>query len=85
MTVLGQSNVASVVKLAAGDYRITFTTPMPSAVYAVNVTGYRDGGNLVYGGLRGELPTAATVRVGVGQEGSPTGVDRERVSVTVFC
>ena len=87
MTVLGQSNVASVVKLAAGDYRITFTTPMPSAVYAVNVTGYREapGGNVVYGGLRSELPTAATVRVGVGQEGSPTGVDRERVSVTVFC
>ena len=87
MTILGQSNVASVVRLGAGDYRITFTIPMPSAFYAVNVTGYREapGGNLVYSSMKTELPTASTVRVGTGHEGSPGGVDRERVSVTVFC
>lgn len=85
--ILGSANVASVTKLGAGDYRITFTTAMDSEFYAVNVSGYRDvvWGNVVYACLRGELPTTTTVRVGVGREGAPTGVDNERVCVTVFC
>ena len=85
--ILGSANVTSVTKLGTGDYRITFTTAMASEFYAVNVSGYREaaGGNVVYAGLRGELPTTTTVRVGVGQEGSPIGVDKERVCVAVFC
>lgn len=84
MTIFEGKNVASVYKVASGDYRITFTTALPSAHYGVSVIALRPSGNIPYASLRGEYPTSTTCRVGIGQEGAPTGANFDRVSVSVF-
>lgn len=84
MEIFESRNVASVYKVGNGDYRITFITPMPSAYYAVTVISYRLSGNLPYSSLKGELPSAESVRIGTGQEGSPGGGNYDRVSASVF-
>lgn len=84
MTILEGKNVAAVYKVATGDYRITFTTALPSAHYGVSVIALRPSGNVPYASLRGEYPTSTACRVGIGQEGAPTGANFDRVYVSVF-
>ena len=41
-TIYASGNVASVSKISTGVYRVTFTTPMPSANYCVSGSGQYD-------------------------------------------
>lgn len=43
IAIRGSGNVSSVTDLGSGNYRIAFTTPLPSANYAVVVTSSGDG------------------------------------------
>lgn len=39
LVINGQGNIASIVRLGAGDYEVTFTQPMPTANYAIGGNG----------------------------------------------
>jgi hypothetical protein len=85
-------NIASVVRIGAGKYTITFTTPMPTANYTVSVAGTTVSGGTLVGGFiydsaaGGSDPTTTTLTVaGIYQSGSSllTG-DLQRCDVVVF-
>ena len=93
-TILAGGNVSSVSRLGTGMYRITFTTPMPSASYAVSGSGQWDesGGNagIPCVGVR-RYPGAMTTTTLDIVSGdlfttnlSAIGTDAYRVSVSVF-
>lgn len=85
-------NIASVVRIGAGKYTITFTTPMPTANYTIAVSGTTVSGGTLIGGFiydsaaGGFDPTTTTLTVaGIYQSGSSllTG-DLQRCDVVVF-
>jgi hypothetical protein len=63
--IRASGNVASVVRNGAGDYTITFTTPMPDANFAVNYTAQGAGGSgpLITGPAVSYTPIATQVRL----------------------
>jgi hypothetical protein len=62
--IRASGNVSSVTRNDTGDYTVNFTTAMPDANYAVNVTASSDGW---VGSTRQQLtaPTTSAVRIGV--------------------
>jgi hypothetical protein len=82
--IRASGNVTSVLRNAAGDYTITFTTPMANANYAVNATGGdwtpATGGGGGMATSSATAPTTAAVRVVV----QNSATDQARASVTIF-
>ena len=62
--ITASGNVSGVVRNSAGNYTITFATPMPDANYAVNVTAANvPGTGQTVGQLTTTAPTTTTVAV----------------------
>lgn len=88
--IRASGNVTSVLRNAAGDYTVTFTTAMSDANYCVNVTGQRGDGTAsasfsgVYGqASNGYSPTSSTVRV-VTYTSASTLMDYPAIFVSVI-
>jgi hypothetical protein len=94
-TIRASGNVTSVTRNSAGDYTINFTTAMPDANYAVNITGLSataTDGRAAYfvKGVRstGTPSTQTTSAVGVQSVDAGTGgwaaIDAGYVCVAIF-
>lgn len=90
-TAAAGSNIASITKNGTGDYTINFTTAMPSANYAVAITGANSGSLAVTGVVdTTTAPTASAVRIQLtyyswpASTASAGATDSSRVSVIVF-
>lgn len=79
--IRASGNVTSVLRNGTGDYTITFTTAMPDANYAVQLTTL----NVSYANIEGTSTNvlASSVRVGL-RNSAGTSVDRETVCVSIF-
>jgi hypothetical protein len=83
-TILKSYNVASVSRIAAGSYTVTFTNGMPDANYCVNCTAQTNGGSFGVGGLESGTPqTTSAVTVAV-STASNTRFDPPSCHVTIF-
>lgn len=91
-TILSASNIASVSRISTGVFRLTFTTNMPNANYAVVGTGRSSNiGRVLIVSLEDTFtPTVSTFGIEMcnlsASAGSPNTSldDSERVSVVVF-
>ena len=87
--IRGSGNVSSVLRNGAGDYTITFTTPMPDANYAATTGWTNTGVNTSFDGsafiFSAASVTASSVRVFASQ-GVTAGVgeEAEYFAVAIF-
>jgi hypothetical protein len=83
--IRASGNVTSVLKNATGDYTITFTTALPDANYAVNLTARITATGIaptVFNLLTSTTPTASLFRVCTDRNGvGPVDVEYNFVSV----
>jgi hypothetical protein len=87
MTIRAGFNVASVVKVAAGVWNISFATPMPHADYVVTGQAQDGGGNALFKvhGTPTGAPVSKTVnQVQVTWSGGGSGYDNAHVHALVF-
>ena len=87
-------NVASITDLAAGEYQVNFTTAMPDANFATNVTsstnnGYDSDGfslSAVLSNVATPHATTSYVRVGTAMAANGNGSDvgAASMNVTIF-
>ena len=85
-TIRASGGVSSVSDNGAGNYTINFTTAMPDANYAPNITASRDGvaqGN-AYNGPVHESLTASAYQLITYQYGGYNFADRQIVTVAIF-
>jgi hypothetical protein len=79
-------NVSSILDNGAGNYTINFTTAMPDANYAPNITASRDGsaqGNVYNGPVHESLTASAYQLITYGYGGYNFG-DHQIVTVAIF-
>jgi hypothetical protein len=90
--IRASGNVTSVLRNAAGDYTVTFTTAMPDANYSWSVSGHRGDGASVGTGMSGAYSTSSnaytsatttTLRV-VTNTGAGSGIDWPAVCMSIF-
>lgn len=82
VSILASANVSSITDNGTGDYRVNFTTNMPSTSYAVVCAAYRSGGvnNIIcaYGATTVSSVPVYTFTVG------NTYTDASTLSVAIF-
>ena len=82
-TIRGSGNVSSVTRNGTGDYQINFTTSMPDANYASNVTcNYDNAGGMTDGAVGNQI--ASSVRVLCHDIAGGTKYNPYSIYVTVF-
>ena len=81
-------NVSSITENDAGDYTVNFTTAMPDANYAINVTAKRTSQNRSLSGSHSSTaPATGSCRIIIGMgshTGSFTQFNGDFVNVSVF-
>lgn len=91
VAIRASGNVSSITDNGTGDYTVNFTTAMPDADYAIQVTAnhpnntnfsstaglYADAGGNV-------TKTTSAVRIGTGSSNTTGATDRVQISVTIF-
>lgn len=80
--IRASGNVTSVLRNGAGDYTVTFATPMPDANYAAIVSGDMNFAGIFNAGAFGAI-SAASLRVGT-QFSTGAAGDRGQVFVAIF-
>ena len=87
VAIRGSGNVSSITDNGTGDYTVNFTTSMPDANYATNITAEPESGNpnhvrmvAVYYNTR----AVGSVRIRVGGTASELGPDAFGMFVTIF-
>ena len=80
--IRASGNVTSVLRNGAGDYTVTFSTPMPDENYAAIVSGDMNFANIFNAGAFGAI-SAASLRVGA-QFSTGAASDRGQVFVAIF-
>lgn len=81
-TIRGSGNVASVFKNATGDYTITFTTAMPTANYAAQISVDNSS---VLTATSAITYATASVRIALGRSNTGAAQDSSQVNVAIFC
>lgn len=81
--IRASGNVTSVLRNGAGDYTVTFSTPMPDANYAAIVSGDMNFGTIFSAGAFGGI-SAASLRVGTQAFSTGAAGDRGQVFVAIF-
>jgi hypothetical protein len=74
--------VTSVLRNAAGDYTVNFTTPMSDANYSANVTGSTPNAGIGLVNITRGNPTTSLIHIGT--SGASALGDTTFVGVTIF-
>ena len=83
VAIRASGNVSSITDGGTGDYTVNFTTAMPDANYAVNVTTDNDSGGGNTAGIYISAPTTSSTRVGTKTAGASL-IDKSFVFVSIF-
>lgn len=93
VAIRASGNVTSITDNGTGDYTVNFTTAMPDANYAVNLSNTVTAGyaSLVVGNIAAnrtgavvQAPTASNIRVSFVNPSTGAAFDIEYVSISVF-
>jgi hypothetical protein len=83
-TILNSYNVSSVTRTGTGAFTITFTTAMPSASYATNVTGGYNGSGNDWGQWYVGAMATTNIRCQFANIGVSAAQDPSYVTLSVF-
>ena len=91
VAIRASGNVASITDNGVGDYTVNFTTAMPDANYATQISTWYGSDTLTslvsgVGLKRGQAPTTSTVRVQIANTvwNNSAGTDVDGIYVTIF-
>ena len=82
VNIYGSGNIASIQRLATGQYRIYFITPMPTTNYAASVE-FRRASNWTGAGSHLKVATATFCEIQVVENN--VNADSDSIHVLIFC